>query len=195
MEKDRTKLKIEDIVELANHGNAEAEYELGYRFYNGLDVEQNRSEARKWFLKASGKGIADAALAAAETYYWGRGVRRDREKSQWFFLEACSCFDRDYKSGRQAGYSAFRIYEILYGGYLGKKYVETADVWLQRAMDAKYAEAFCELARRYFMGEEIEEDEEKSAALYEQAIALLDPETDQNTIYRIEEAIGELRRQ
>ncbi len=194
MEKDYTKLKIEDIVELANRGESEAECELGYRFDNGLDVEQDYREALKWYLKASGKGNADAFLAAAEIYYWGHGVKRDREKAQWFFLKACSSFDRDYKAGRNPGHSAFRIYEILYGGYTGDKYVAQADEWLKKAMDAKYPEAFCELARRHFLGENVAESNKKAAALYEQAIALLDPEEDEEFLPGLENAVKELKR-
>ncbi len=194
MEKDYTKLKIEDIVELANRGDTEAECELGYRFDNGLDVEQDHREALRWYLKASGKGNADAFLAAAEIYYWGHGGSRDREKSQWFFLKACSCFDRDYKDGRKPGYSAFRIYEILYGGYTGGKYVDQADEWLKKAMEAKYPEAFCELARRHFLGENATESNRKAAALYEQAIALLDPEEDEEFLPGLENAVKELKR-
>ena len=194
MEKDYTKRKIEDIVELANHGNPEAEYELGYRFDNGLDVEQDYREALKWYLKASEKGNADAFLAAAELYYWGHGIRRDKEKSQWFFLKACACFERDYKAGFRPGYSAFRVYEILYGGYTGDRYVEPANEWLKKAIGAKYPEAFCELARRHFLGEEARESNERAAFMYEQAISLLDPEKDRNVIEKLEEAVKELKR-
>ena len=194
MEKDYTKLKIEDIVEFANHGDIEAEYELGYRFGKGLDVEQDDREALKWYLKASGKGNADALLAAAETYYWGHGVKRDKEKAQWFFLKACSSFDRDYNAGRRPGYSAFRIYEILYGGFTGDQYVGPADEWLKKAVEAKYPEAFLELARRYFLGEKIQESNQKAAELYEQAIRLLDPEKEENLISIIERAVQEMNR-
>ena len=194
MEKDYTKRKIEDIVELANRGDTEAEYELGYRFDNGLDVGQDYREALKWYLKSSGKGHADALLAVAEIHYWGHGVKRDKEKSQWFFLKACSCFDRDYKAGRNPGYSAFQIYEILYGRYTGDKHVKQADEWLKKAMDADYTEAFCELARRHFMGEEVRESNEKAAELYEHAIRLLDPEKDHDVIYSLEKAVNELKR-
>lgn len=196
MEKEYARMKIEDIVELANRGNAEAEYELGYRFENGLDVEQDRKEALKWFLKASRKGHADATLASAETYYWGRGVKRDKEKSQWFYLEACASFDRDYKAGRRLGYSAFRIYEILYGGHVGERHVEVADKWLRKAMDAKNPEAFCERARRYFLGEESMESDRKAAALYEEALALLaEQDADEEMISELQDAVDELKRQ
>ena len=195
MEKDYTKLKIEDIIEFANRGDIEAEYELGYRFDNGLDVEQDYREAMKWYLKASGKGNADALLAAAEIYYWGHGIRRDKEKSQWFFLKACSCFDRDYKAGRKPGYSAFRIYEILYGGYAGDKYVKQADEWLKKAMDAKYPEAFFELGRRHVLGEEVRESNKKAAALYEQGLLLLNPEENWDVYFTIDEMVRVLNKQ
>ena len=194
MEKDCTKLKIEDIVEFANRGDIDAEYELGYRFGNGLDVEQDYREALKWYLKASGKGHADALLAAAETFYWGHGIKRDKEKSQWFFLKACSCFDRDYKAGRKAGYSAFKLYEILYGGYAGDKYVKQADEWLKKAMEEQYPEAFFELARRFFLGEEVQESNLKAAALYEHVISMLDEVKDADLLSMLEHVVKELKR-
>lgn len=49
-----------NIVKAAELEYPEAEYNLGYMYYNGIVVEQNKKEARIWFEKAAAKGYIDA---------------------------------------------------------------------------------------------------------------------------------------
>ena len=64
---------------------------------------------------------------------------------------------------------------------------------LAEELDAKYPEAFCELARRHFLGENTAESNRKAAALYEQAVALLDPEEDEDLLFTLEKVVKELK--
>jgi tetratricopeptide (TPR) repeat protein len=48
------------IVEKAERGDAEAQYNLGWMYFNGEEVTQNDIEAAKWFRKAAKQGHAGA---------------------------------------------------------------------------------------------------------------------------------------
>ena len=61
------------LVEAAEHGNAEAQFNLGIICENGFDdsryaVEGNKLEAEKWFLAAAEQGLPRAQLKLAEIY-------------------------------------------------------------------------------------------------------------------------------
>ena len=50
----------------AGQGEAEAQFALGFMYYNGWGVAVNREEAIKWLHKAAQQGHARAAQALAE---------------------------------------------------------------------------------------------------------------------------------
>jgi TPR repeat protein len=59
---------------LAEHGNADAQYNLGLLYMNGLGVEKNDRMALKWFIRAGQQGLADAQYNAGVMFYLGKGV-------------------------------------------------------------------------------------------------------------------------
>lgn len=63
--------------ELAEHGSAEAQYNLGICYANGWGVAQSREAAVEWYRKAAEQGDADAQYGLSVCYYNGRGVARD----------------------------------------------------------------------------------------------------------------------
>ena len=44
----------------AEHGDADAQYNLGLMYYNGQGIDQDYREAVKWYQKAAEQGNADA---------------------------------------------------------------------------------------------------------------------------------------
>ncbi len=61
----------------ANHGLAEAQYNLGNLYERGICVSTDLGAARKWYRKAADQGNGDAASSLADMYTNGLGVRRD----------------------------------------------------------------------------------------------------------------------
>ena len=47
---------------LAERGDAYAQYGLGYMYFNGQGVSEDKTEAMKWFLKAANQGHPDAVM-------------------------------------------------------------------------------------------------------------------------------------
>lgn len=65
------------IRQAAEKGSAEAQYNFGICFQQGIEVPQNDSIANTWFLKAANQGWKDAQFKMAYSYATGRGVQQD----------------------------------------------------------------------------------------------------------------------
>ena len=75
---------IEDIRVRAEHGDAEAQYNLGRMYANGEGVTRNAAEAVRWFRLAADQGNADAQNGLGVLYASGRGVPQDEaEAARW----------------------------------------------------------------------------------------------------------------
>ena len=69
----------------AERGDAEAQLALGVRYYNGVDVEQDKKEAANWFRKAAEQGNAEAQSCLGDCYMLGDGVEKDTaEAVKWY---------------------------------------------------------------------------------------------------------------
>ncbi|MCD7722112.1 MAG: hypothetical protein LUI09_07790 [Prevotellaceae bacterium] len=69
----------------AEQGDAEAQYALGFRYYNGDGVTQSYSEAVKWFTKAAAQGEDMAQFVLGGCYVGGYGVAQDVEEGvKWW---------------------------------------------------------------------------------------------------------------
>jgi len=59
---------------LAKQGNADAQYNLGLLYMNGLGVKKDDRMALMWFTRAGQQGLADAQYNAGVMFYLGKGV-------------------------------------------------------------------------------------------------------------------------
>ena len=81
--------KIESIQQLAQGGDADAQFALGIRYTLGEGVLQDDKEAVKWFKLAAEQGDADAQLLLGGMYRLGEGVLKDfNESAKWYRLAA-----------------------------------------------------------------------------------------------------------
>jgi TPR repeat protein len=72
------------LRKLAEQGDPAAQFALGARYATGEEVQQDYSEAVRWFARAADQGhiLAQATLGA---YYWaGRGVPPDLTKAYFW---------------------------------------------------------------------------------------------------------------
>lgn len=78
-------VSLEQCRNIAEEGNAEAQYKLGRMYEEGLGLPQDSKEAFKWYLKAAEKGSAKAQYKLGTMYTLGKGVTRDIvEAAKWF---------------------------------------------------------------------------------------------------------------
>lgn len=78
----------DNILELANEGDACAQNNLGEMYEYGTGVEQSDEKAVEWFLKAAEQGFARAQYNLGDMYYLGWGVEESDEKAVEWVLKA-----------------------------------------------------------------------------------------------------------
>ena len=79
---------VEDLRKYAAQGDPVAQYALGARYAQGVDVKQDQAEAVRWFTKAAEQGHV-GAQSALGVYYWaGRGVPVDLSKAYFWSVLA-----------------------------------------------------------------------------------------------------------
>ena len=73
---------------LAERGDAEAQFQLGWLYANGQGLRQNPMAAADWWERAAHAGHPDADLAIAQAYQKGRGRKKDPEEAVYWMLVA-----------------------------------------------------------------------------------------------------------
>ena len=72
-------------TELAEQGDADAQFWLGYFYYKGKLIGKDREKAANWYRKSAEQGYAKSQYHLGKAYLKGRGVPRDNtEAAKWF---------------------------------------------------------------------------------------------------------------
>ncbi|MFR9535067.1 MAG: hypothetical protein SNG49_09635 [Rikenellaceae bacterium] len=82
---------LADIFNVAQSGYAEAQYYLGALYDDGISIQRDLRQARKWYQAAAEQGYADAMRELAEMYKKGKGGKKDHRMSLYWqeeFLKA-----------------------------------------------------------------------------------------------------------
>lgn len=79
----------------AEMGSAEAQYNYGVCFLQGIIVKQNDSIAHQWFLKSANNGYKDAQYQVALNFGQGKVVARDEKKAFYWILKCAEQIDPD----------------------------------------------------------------------------------------------------
>lgn len=76
---------IRSLKQEAKRGYAQAQNDLGSRYYFGEDVEEDEEEAVKWYFLAAKQGHANAQNSLGWCYAKGQGITQDsKEAVKWF---------------------------------------------------------------------------------------------------------------
>ena len=82
------------LKELAEAGNAEAQYELAGFYHWGRIASADFTKARQWYERAAKQGNVDAMLGLAVIYGHGQGVPQDKAASyRWLVLASSQHLD------------------------------------------------------------------------------------------------------
>ncbi len=74
---------------LAEQGHANAQFNLGFMYYNGWGAPQDDAESVRWWRKAAEQGHAMAQNNLGTMYYNGRSVPQDYAQAHmWYDLAA-----------------------------------------------------------------------------------------------------------
>lgn len=153
--------------EMAEQGDAEAQFNLGVMSEKGEGVGQDYKEAVKWYRKAAEQGEGRAQYNLALAYYRGRGVAQD-------FHEAVKWVRKAAQQGiAKAQYGLGVAY--YQGEGVGQDY-RKARKWLQKAAEQGLTRAPSLLGLMYDQGEGVPQDYVKAHAWFNLAAAQGDSE-------------------
>ncbi|HLK65628.1 MAG TPA: tetratricopeptide repeat protein [Bryobacteraceae bacterium] len=136
----------------ADAGQAEAQFDLGVLYAQGLGVQRDLTAAERWYRKAAEQGNAEAEFALGQMYSRGWGIPRDQQDAlRWF--EMAGQPDSD---GPATDWS-------LLDGYGMQQDQKQAAYWYELAAQKGHAEAQFNLGRLYAEGKGgIPHDEEQA---------------------------------
>ena len=129
-------------------------------YREGLGVDQDYTQAVKWFQKSAEQGNASAQSALGDLYYDGHGVIQDHGQALKWFQEAAKQDDA------YAQYSLGFMYG--HGIGVGQDYGQ-ALTWYRKAADQGEALAQSGLADLYYDGHGITKDYDQAMRWYTQA--------------------------
>jgi hypothetical protein len=72
---------LEETRKAAEHGNANAQFNLGVMYENGRGVDKDEAKAVEYYSKAAWQGQDDAQFNLGNMYFDGRGVAKDDSKA------------------------------------------------------------------------------------------------------------------
>ena len=152
--------KLDETLKKAEQGNAAAQFDLGYMYYNGRGVEVDYAKALKYYLMAADQGNASAMTNLGVMYSKGQGVTQSYEKAIGYYEKAAD------KGSTQA---LFNI-GILYANGQGvTQSYEKALEYYQKAADKGHAGALNNMGMLYSKGQGVEKSEEKAVEYYQKA--------------------------
>jgi uncharacterized protein len=136
----------------ADAGIAEAQFDLGVLYAQGLGVRRDLTEAVNWYRKAADQGNPAAEFALGQLYSRGWGIPRDEADAlRWFQLA-----NSVESEGPPTDWSPVE-------GYGMPKDLKQAAYWYQRASDKGHPEAEYNLGRLYASGSGVKRDPEQAA--------------------------------
>lgn len=148
-------MAVKWLRKAAEQEHADAQFNLGRCYQNGLGVPQDYNEAVKWYQKAAEQGDASAQTNLGLCYLGGDGVPQDINKAiEWF-----------QKAAEQGHWVAqFNLGNQYFGVD-----IEKAVEWYHKAAEQGYADAQVKLAWCYLKGYGVPEDMNKAIEWFQKA--------------------------
>ena len=151
----------DNILELANEGDACAQNNLGLMYKYGRGVERSYEKAVEWYLKAAEQGDADAQCNLGFMYELGDGVEQSYEKAVEWYLKAAE------QGLARAQYDLGDMYKFGRGV---KQSDEKVLEWYLKAAEQGDADAQYDLGAMYYYGTDygtgVEQSYEKAVEWY-----------------------------
>jgi TPR repeat protein len=140
---------IDDLKKKAEQGDANAQFQLGFRYDLGQGVTQDYKEAVKWYTKAAEQGSSAAQFNLGLMYYDGQGVTQD-------YKEAVKWYTKAAEQGSSA--AQFTLGLMYYDGQGVTQDYKEAVKWFTKAAELGYADAQCNLGLMYYDGNGVIQD-------------------------------------
>lgn len=144
----------------AEQGDVAAQADLAEMYYHGEGVQQDYSEALRWYRKAADHGNAKGQYGVGLIYYHGNGARMDLgEALRW------------YRKSADQGYAkAENGIGLIYSQGQGVQHDYAEAIrWYRKAIDQGYAVAEYNLGNVYYYGRGVPQDRAEAARWYRMA--------------------------
>lgn len=168
-------MNLQELQELAQKGNAEAQFQLGNMYYNCNDIETDYKEAQKWYKKAAEQGYAEAQCMLGEIYKrdahnnynfvhskeWLKDKKTYVELIHWFK----ESIEQEYDNAKQmlnSINSAILTYDEIVDWWINASY-KKAKYWLEKSAEQGNVKAFYELGLISCCSDEPTEEEYKTS--------------------------------
>ena len=140
---------VDDYLQAAEAGDAEAQYKLGYVYYYGLRVDQDFEQAAEWFAKAAAQGYESPEFLYLYSLLFanGYGVEEDSDNAMKLLKKAADL------GQAEAQYDLYVKY--TYGIGVSPDMKE-AQKYLEMAADQEYIPALYKLGETANMAGEYE---------------------------------------
>lgn len=141
--------QFRSVMDLAEKGDAAAQYDMGARLAEGRGVARDPAAAIRWFEKAAAQGLAQAQYRLGAIYEKGAGLPRDLRKARDFYE----------KSALLGNIRAMHNLAVIEAeGVDGKSDYASAAQWFRRAADYGVRDSQFNLAILYARGMGVKQD-------------------------------------
>ena len=142
-----------EICEAAEQGDAKAQTNLGWAYYNGEGVAKDQREAVRWYRMAAEQGYAKAQFNLGISYRFGNGVAKDQREAVRWYRMAAEQGDAD---------AQFNLAVSYWNGEGVAKDQREAVRWYHKAAEQGNAWAQAKLGVVYFLGEGVITDKRET---------------------------------
>lgn len=180
---------LEKLKQAAESGDASSQIELGDKYIEGCDVEQDYNEALNWYLKAAEQGDIDGQLNAARMYEEGNGIKQNLKEAFNWYLRAAEqrnddaqyCLGQFYYEGKGIDINKYEAFEWfkkaadngnIFAGFDLEDYYDITEESDEAKINDVRASLLLELGNKYFNGIDADKDLQKATAYYQRAAAL-----------------------
>lgn len=156
---------VEMLAPMAEQGDVEAQYYLGY-LYDYCLVGEDPALAAHWYEKAAEGGYVKALLALGQLYQSGEGVAEDEERAESLCKQAVDAGALELSDDELNGDGMFyigRMYAISLG--VEQDYAKAME-WLLKAADLGNASSMRLIGVLYENGDGVEQDYSKAMEWY-----------------------------
>lgn len=143
--------------ELADQGNAEAQYYLGEIYFFGNGVEKDSAEAIKWYERSANQGDANAQNQLGYLYRSGRDVEQNLDEAKKWFLKSADQGNSD---------AMFELGETY--RFCEQNFPEAAK-WYRKSAEQGESASQYSLAEMYELGEGVDKSFDEACKWYEKA--------------------------
>ena len=156
---------IEKMLQAAEQGNAEAQYQIGESYYFGKNgVTEDHAKAVEWFRKAANNGHPKALLRLGVCYEDGCGAEQNDNKAKELYVQAVPGLQTLAEQGDSDAQNY--LGDCYYFGNGVPKDMSKAVEWFCKAAEQGNSDAQCNFGYCYFNGEGIAKDYAKAVEWY-----------------------------